>query len=135
MSPPRILVAYATAGGSTREVAERIGARLHEAGVVEVRPAGPGLRIDGVDAFVVGSAVHDMAWLPPAREFAGRLAPALDGRPVWLFSVGGLDPRGRFRTWMGRQELARIGRGLPAGLAARDHRLFGGVVRTRGVPL
>ncbi|WP_409332754.1 flavodoxin domain-containing protein [Trujillonella humicola] len=130
----RVLVAYATAAGSTREVAERIGARLRGA-EVDVRPAGPDVDPGRYDAFVVGSAVHDMAWLDAARDLLGRLAPEAGTRPVWLFSVGGLDPRGRVRAWMGRQELARIARGLPRHPPPRDHRLFGGVVGMRGVPL
>ncbi|RBY80795.1 flavodoxin domain-containing protein [Blastococcus sp. TF02A-26] len=135
-----VLVVHASAHGSTAEVAERIAARLRTVSVVvDVRPAGPDLDLDvdldRFDAFVLGSAVHDMAWLPEARDLAGRLAPALRGRPVWLFSVAGIDPRGRIRGWMARQEVARVASGLPRELRPRDHRLFGGVVRMDGVPL
>lgn len=131
----RVLVAHATADGSTAEIAERIGARLRSVAEVEVRPAAPDLELDRFDAFVLGSAVHDMAWLPAARSLAGRIAPAAHGRPVWLFSVAGIDPRGRTSTWMAGKEIARVTEGLPGELHPRDHRLFGGVVRMEGVPL
>ncbi|SEO83368.1 flavodoxin domain-containing protein [Trujillonella endophytica] len=133
----RVLVASASAGGSTAEVAERIAARLRASLEVEVRPAGPApaADLDRFDAFVVGSAVHDMAWLPPARELLQLLAPVLGERPVWLFSVAGIDPSGRVRRWLARQEVARIAQGLPRDLRPREHRAFGGVVRMDGVPL
>ena len=131
----RVLVAHATAHGSTGEVAERIAARLRAVAVVDVRPAGPDLDLDRYDAFVIGSAVHDMAWLPPARALTERLTPALRERPVWLFSIAGIDPHGRMRTWMARQERTRVARGLPVELRPQDHRVFGGVVRMDGVPL
>ncbi|WP_029432345.1 flavodoxin domain-containing protein [Blastococcus sp. URHD0036] len=132
---PRVLIVHATASGSTAEIAERIAGRLRTVADVEVRPAGPELDVGPYDAFVLGSAVHDMAWLEPARALAGRLAPVLGGRPVWCFSVAGIDPRGLVRRWMASQEVARIAQGLPADLAPRDHRLFGGVVHMDGVPL
>jgi hypothetical protein len=63
---PRVLVAYSTAAGSTAGVAERIAEALRRAGCeVACRPAGPDLDPAGVDALVLGSAVHNMAWLPP----------------------------------------------------------------------
>jgi len=133
----RVLVAYATARGSTRDVAERIGNKLSAVADVDVRAAGTDLNpeLDRFDAFVIGSAVHDMAWLPPGRRLVADLAPALRDRPVWLFTVAGIDPRGRTRTYMARQETARVARGLPDELRPQDHRLFGGVVRMEGVPL
>ncbi|MBN1097068.1 hypothetical protein JKP76_14065 [Blastococcus sp. TML/C7B] len=117
MTEPRrqVLVAFATASGSTREIAERIGGRLRAVADVAMLPAGPGVELDRFDAFVIGSAVHDMAWLPPARGLAQRLAPVVRGRPVWFFSVAGIDPRGRRpgRGWRTRRPRASPG-GCPA---------------------
>lgn len=88
----RALVVYASAHGSTREIAERLGGVLAERGVqVDVRSVESVESVDeleGYDAFVLGSAVHDQKWLPPARDFVHGHALALAGRPVWLFSVG-----------------------------------------------
>jgi menaquinone-dependent protoporphyrinogen oxidase len=132
---PRVLVAYATAAGSTAGVAERIADVLRTSGCdVVCRPAAPDLDLTGFDALVLGSAVHDMAWLPSAVDVVRRAA-ASGRRPVWCFSVGGVNPRSRFTWYLARKEAERVERQFPAGFAAREHRVFGGVVEMRGVPL
>jgi menaquinone-dependent protoporphyrinogen oxidase len=131
---PRVLVAYATAAGSTAGVAERIAEVLRRSGAeVVCRPVGPDLDLEAFDAVVVGSAVHNMAWLPPALDVMKRLAGA--DRPVWCFSVGGVQPKGRVTRWLTEQERRRVAEGFPGGLAPRAHRIFGGIVQMRGTPL
>lgn len=139
-TPARVLVSYASAAGSTRGIAERIAERiravLDRQGVdadVQCRPVAPDLDPDGVDALVVGSAVHDMAWLPEALTFLGRAAGT--GAPVWVFSVGGVEPRGALRRGLVSRERATIERAFPPDFAPRDHRVFGGIVVTTGLPL
>jgi menaquinone-dependent protoporphyrinogen oxidase len=130
-----VLIGYATAAGSTRGVAERIAARLGQRGVRGVcRALGPDVDPAAYDAWVVGSAVHSMAWLPAATEFLTRAA-ALPVRPCWCFSVGGMPPSGPVRRWMVDKELRRVERGFPAGLVVRDHELFAGVVVNEGLGL
>jgi menaquinone-dependent protoporphyrinogen oxidase len=134
-SPPRVLVTYATAAGSTGGVAERIAEVLRVGGCTVVcRPAGPDLDLSGFDALVVGSAVHDMAWLPGAVDVMRRAGGSVTG-PVWCFSVGGVNPHGRLTWYLARKEADRVARQFPAGITVRDHRVFGGVVETRGAPL
>jgi menaquinone-dependent protoporphyrinogen oxidase len=59
---PRVLVAYATAAGSTAGIAERIAEILRTTGCeAACRPAGPDVDPAGFDALVLGSAVHNMA--------------------------------------------------------------------------
>jgi len=86
------------------------------------------------DAVVLGSAVHDMAWLPSAVDLARRVDASGPG-PVWCFSVGGVNPHGRFTWYMARKEAERVEGQLPGGFAPREHRVFGGVVEMRGAPL
>ncbi|MDQ1476288.1 MAG: menaquinone-dependent protoporphyrinogen oxidase [Actinomycetota bacterium] len=94
--PPRgrgdelaVLVGYASAHGSTRGIAERIAAQLGENGfAVAVRPVDEIDDVNEFDAVVVGSAIHDGAWLPEGSDFVHRHLTALASRPVWLFSVG-----------------------------------------------
>jgi menaquinone-dependent protoporphyrinogen oxidase len=130
----RVLVGYASAAGSTAGVAERVAEVLRAAGCAVVcRPADGDLQVDGFDAAVLGSAVHNGAWLPPAVALARRLAGS-GSRPVWCFSVGGLDPRGRLGAPMAAREARGIERQFPAALAVRDHRVFGGVVTPADVP-
>jgi menaquinone-dependent protoporphyrinogen oxidase len=130
---PRVLVGYASAAGSTAGIAERIADTLRaQGGDVACRPVGPNLDPSDVDAVVVGSAVHDMAWLRPAVELLGRIP---DDRPTWCFSVGGVAPRGPLTRSMTAREVRRVEKGFPAGFRAREHRFFGGVVEMKGVPL
>ncbi|MGW8378323.1 flavodoxin domain-containing protein [Streptomyces sp. ODS28] len=84
-----VLVGFASAHGSTRGVAERIAARLAASGLsVEARPLNVELEPSGYRAFVLGSAVHNGAWLPEAADFVRSNGAVLAQHPVWLFSVG-----------------------------------------------
>ncbi len=133
MDATHVLVGYATAHGSTAEVAERIAARLRSSGwAVDARPVVPQLDPAPYDAIVLGSAVHDMAWLPSAQHFLRRI-PATT--PTWFFSVGGIEPTGPVTRRLGRLEIARVEQGFPAALRGRDHRLFAGVVSMAGLAL
>jgi menaquinone-dependent protoporphyrinogen oxidase len=132
---PRVLVAHATAAGSTAGIAERIAAVLSTAGCeVTCRPAAPDLDPAGFDGVVLGSAVHDMAWLPSALDALRRVAAPGSG-PVWCFSVGGVNPHGRVTRYVTRKEAERVAQQFPAGFTPREHRVFGGVVELQGVPL
>ncbi|MFD8307069.1 flavodoxin domain-containing protein [Streptomyces sp. NPDC059690] len=125
-----VLVGYATAHGSTREIAHRIGSRMRTAGVeVDVRALDAVDEVGGYDAFVVGSAVHDQKWLDEARNFVRRDIAAPGSRPVWLFSVGMPGAlRGPWKRLMYKEVLA-IEEDLAAPFSARGHRLFSGVIR------
>ena len=131
----RVLVGYATAGGSTAGIAERIARTLLGNGCeVACRPVGPDLEPADFDALVLGSAVHNMAWLRPAVDFLGRIPPGED-LAIWCFSVGGINPHGAVTRRMTTLEARRVEQGFPAGLRSRDHRFFGGIVDMTGVPL
>ncbi|MEU6536365.1 flavodoxin domain-containing protein [Streptomyces sp. NPDC047000] len=125
-----VLVGYATAHGSTREIARRIGSRMRTAGVeAEVLPLDAVHDVSGYDAFVVGSAVHGQKWLAPARDFVRRPDLAAGSRPVWLFSVGMPGAlRGPWKRLMDK-ELPVIESDLAAPITVRAHRLFSGVIR------
>jgi len=128
----RVLVCYATAAGSTAEIAARIAGVIGAAGCdVSCRAAGPDLDLAGTDALVVGSAVHDMAWLPGALEVLSRI-PQSD-LPVWCFSVGSVEPRGALTGLLARMEANQVQTGFPAGFRMRDHRVFRGVLVQEGV--
>ncbi|WP_262387063.1 flavodoxin domain-containing protein [Streptomyces sp. TRM49041] len=128
----RVLVGYATAHGSTLSVAERVATRLAEAGAeVETKEltAVSAGDLAANDAYVIGSAVHDMAWLPEARDFVDAHTDALTGRALWIFSVGMPDALpGPRRTLAGMEEKKIVG-ALRERLRPRGHRLFSGVIR------
>lgn len=137
---PRVLVGYASAAGSTRGIAERIADELrtdlqHRTPAAEVlaAPVGPDVKPGGFDALIVGSAVHDMAWLPEATAFLRRAAAT--GAPAWVFTVGGIEPRGRITRLLVAHERSRVERAFPPAFAPRDHQVFGGVVVMTGVPM
>lgn len=69
----RVLVAFARKMGSTKEIAEAIGARLTERGCqTVVRSAETVDSVDGYDAVVLGSAVYAAGWRPDAVRFVRR---------------------------------------------------------------
>ncbi|GLW50343.1 flavodoxin [Streptomyces sp. NBRC 14336] len=131
----RVLVGYATAHGSTREIAERIARVLDRAGLrADARPLEAVDDADDYDAFVLGSAVHGQRWLAPARDFLSGHLELLAARPVWLFSVG--MPGALRGPWkrLAPLEGPAILRGLPGGLSYRAHRLLSGVILPSQLP-
>lgn len=84
----RILLIYASATGSTVEVAEAIAETLAGRGFcVDVRPVNENPQVDGYQAVLVGSAVQYGNWLPEAIEFVKNNQEALKRVPVALFCV------------------------------------------------
>ncbi|MFJ5993251.1 flavodoxin domain-containing protein [Lentzea sp. NPDC092896] len=125
----KVLVAYATAAGSTAGVAERIAGSLRTGGhEVVVRTVEEAAEAQAYDAYVVGSAVHDQAWLPAGAAFLAEHRKALYGKPVWLFSVGLPGAlRGPLRKWVLVEE-ADVLAALLDDVEPIEHRLFSGVV-------
>ena len=85
----KILVAYASKYGSTKEIAEKIGQVLTDAGfAVDVLPADKVADVAPYQAVVLGSAVYSGNWRKAAANFLKANEKALAGRPLWLFSSG-----------------------------------------------
>ncbi len=137
-----VLVAVATAHGSTRAIAERLGSRLQRAGLdVVIRSAGDEQDVDAYEAVVIGSAIHGGRWLSEATSFAQRCQAALRDRPVWLFSVSTLgDEEAMFAPAVARR-LRALRKETPELLELRrtiqpvEHRNFAGVVKPADWPL
>ena len=131
-----VLVAYASALGSTREIAERIASRLPAtAGGVECVNVEEVAAVSGYDAVVVGSAIHNQAWLPPAALFFTSRAPELAQRPVWAFSVGMADALPKpFRRRGAALQQERLTRILSEEVPLRGHKLFSGVYEADQMP-
>jgi menaquinone-dependent protoporphyrinogen oxidase len=124
----RMLVGYASAHGSTAEIAHRIAGALQRAGwAVDVKAvreiADPG----AYDAAVLGSAIHNQAWLPEATEFVRRHQDVLRERPVWFFSVGmsGGLPRPMRKPARAAQDRT-LAEALRDVVRPRGHRVFSG---------
>jgi len=124
----KVLVAYATAAGSTKSVANFIATKIRSDGfLVDVRSVIDKPELDAYNAVILGSAVHNMAWLPEAEEYLRRHRDVLSHKAVWLFSVS-LSPS--LHGPVGR----RAKRFVPKKIAAltnvagaRDYQAFAGV--------
>jgi menaquinone-dependent protoporphyrinogen oxidase len=125
------LVVYASKHGATQGIAERIAAKLGEAGQqAEARPVAAVGDLSGYDAFVVGSAVYAAHWQKEASAFVQRNRAVLASRPVWLFSSGPLgteatDAQGRDLTAAAEpKDIAEF----EAAIGPKGHRVFFGAL-------
>jgi menaquinone-dependent protoporphyrinogen oxidase len=128
--PTRVLVAYATKHGSTREIAETIARIIRGGGIeVDVVAARDVADLRPYDAVVLGSALYAAHWQREANRFVARHLAALQARPVWLFSSGPLDRSAD------RENLPLTPHVAPQvePIGARSHRTFGGRL-LRGTP-
>ena len=126
----QVLVGYASAHGSTRQIAERVGSRLSRAGVaVHVAPVAELEDIGRYDAVVLGSAIHNGAWLPGAMDVVRANSDVLSRQPVWLFSVGMVAALPRRLQGMGAREGGTVVAEIEELIHPRGHRLFSGAVR------
>jgi len=88
-----VLVAYATRYGSTREVAERVGATLRDRGLsVDVRSAKSVSDLSPYTAVVLGAPYFLGKMLKEATAFLERQRSALEAMPVALFALGPVTP-------------------------------------------
>ncbi len=84
----RILVTYASQGGSTAGVAEAIGQALSTNGTgVDVRPINEVTDLSPYQAVVIGSAVHSGKWMPEATAFVDRHQNTLRQKHTAVFQV------------------------------------------------
>jgi menaquinone-dependent protoporphyrinogen oxidase len=123
----RVLVAYATKHGSTREVAEAIARALAEEGLLpEVRPAA---EVDDVAPYalvVLGGSLYMTRWHADAVGFLRRHAAALRDRRLAVFAMGPLT-LGEADVASARGQLERALRRAPEAEPATTA-VFGGVV-------
>ncbi len=85
----QVLVAYATKYDATKEIAEKIGEVLRQAGLAaDVLPADQVGDVTPYRAVVLGSAVYAGQWRKEAVAFLEAHEARLVERPVWLYSSG-----------------------------------------------
>ena len=85
----KILIAYASRHGSTREIAEVIGRKLRKANFeVHISTVEDVESLIPYDAVILGSAVYASYWMAKAVDFLKANARALSNKHVWLFSSG-----------------------------------------------
>jgi menaquinone-dependent protoporphyrinogen oxidase len=87
-TPPKVLVAYATRCGSTREIAQAVTQDLRGRGcAVDLRAADKVAALSGYEAVVLGSAVRFGRWLPEAVDFVRRHQAGLKRIPTAFVAV------------------------------------------------
>jgi menaquinone-dependent protoporphyrinogen oxidase len=131
-----VLVAYASALGSTREIAQHVASRMAVAlGEAECRSVDEVESVAGYEAVVIASAIHNQAWLPPALLFLTNQAPELAERPVWAFSVGMADGLPKpFRKRGAALQQQRMEQVQFQDVPLRGHALFSGVYQASQLP-
>jgi menaquinone-dependent protoporphyrinogen oxidase len=99
----KVLVAYASKYGATKEIAEKIGEALKQEGLqADVLPVKSVKNLAEYKAVVIGSAVYIAQWRKEAANFLKANEKQLSERPVWLFSTGPAgkgDPVALLKGW------------------------------------
>jgi len=84
-----ILVTYASKYGATKEIAEKIGEVLRQAGLrVDVLPVDGMRDLSPYKAVILGSAIYVDKWQKEALQLLRANEKILANRPVWIFSSG-----------------------------------------------
>jgi menaquinone-dependent protoporphyrinogen oxidase len=85
----RILVAYASKHGSTKEIAEAIGGAIREEGLdADVHTAKDVLNVRTYDAVILGAPVYATRLLGDIASLAKRFEEDLKEKPVFAFVSG-----------------------------------------------
>jgi menaquinone-dependent protoporphyrinogen oxidase len=100
----KVLVAYGSKYGATREIAEKIGQTITQEGLlVDVISAEKVKNIVDYQAVVIGSAAYIGGWRKEVTNFVKKHEKALAERPVWIFSSGPVekgDPVKLLQGWL-----------------------------------
>ena len=125
----KVLVAYGSRYGGTREIAEEIGKVLKQEDLeVDVLSADRAGDPTQYDALIIGSAVYIGQWRKEAANYLIKNEAQINGKPLWLFSSGPTgegDPVELMKGWRYPKKLEPvIDRLKPRGIA-----VFGGVAK------
>lgn len=89
----KVLVAYASKYGSTKEVAEKVGAVIREKGEsVDIKTVEDINSVDEYDKIVLGAALYAGNLSRAARKFLNRNQAGLAAKPVSMFVLGPIGP-------------------------------------------
>lgn len=119
----KVLVAYATRGGTARDVAEVVGAELRSAGHdVRVADLKERPEIDGAELVVLGSGINAGTWYQEATAWVAAEEPLLRAARVAVFNtcLNAADPAKRAEALgYNRSTAERIGAEVSESFAGR----------------
>jgi menaquinone-dependent protoporphyrinogen oxidase len=108
--PEKVLVAYASKYGATREIAERIAQVINQSGLeADILPAGQVQAINAYGAVILGSASYIGNWRKEAVAFIRKFDDDMEKKPAWIFSSGPLedgDALAAMKGWLYPSSLA-----------------------------
>jgi menaquinone-dependent protoporphyrinogen oxidase len=85
----KVLIAYASKYGSTKEIAEKIGEVIKGEGLeVDTLSADKVKDISGYKDVIIGAAMYMGMWRKEARNFITKYEKALAEKRLWVFSSG-----------------------------------------------
>ena len=128
-----VLIAYATRGGSTAEIAQAMGAALHEAGLEpEILPVDEVRSIQGKKAVILGAPLYAGRFPGQFYKFLTENRAPLGASQCWCFVVG--PTRNQAEDFEGarkqaRKQLLRYGWFHPV-----EVHIFGGRWNLQSVP-
>ena len=124
----KILVAYASKYGSTKEIASKITERLKAGGNdVQLMDAQEVKDLHNYDAMIIGSGVYIGRWIKTAVKLVKKNTEALSRIPVWFFSSGPTgedDPLKETEGWIFPKALEKE----TAAIKPKDKALFKGAI-------
>jgi len=84
----RILIAYVTKTGTTREIAEEIARIAGDKGIIpDLLPLSAVESFEAYDAVLIGAPINGMQWLPEASDFVEKHKEELKKVPTAYFFV------------------------------------------------
>ncbi len=123
-----ILVAYASKYGATREIAEKIGEVLQEAGLqADISPVNGIRELNAYKAVILGSAIYVGKWQKEAAEFLRDNEKSLAKQAVWLFSSGPTGEGDPLELIDGKRMPAEL-QPVAERIHPRDIAVFGGYI-------
>ena len=111
----KILVGYASAHGSTAEIARFIGEEIEQRELqVKVANVADVKSLAGYDAYIIGSAIHGGMWLTEMSQFLAKFAEQLKSMPGAFFvtAIRVLEPDGYehcLQEYVNHQVLTELG--------------------------
>ncbi|MCI0711389.1 MAG: flavodoxin domain-containing protein [Chloroflexi bacterium] len=94
----KLLLAYASRKGSTRDTIEKMGERLTDKGFeITVTDCDEVHDVSDYDGIIIGSGIYKGMWLPAAETFLRRFSEALGTTPLaaFILCIRILEPDGR----------------------------------------